>query len=296
MGMDTLIAGTCFVLENMILSYVIDTCFYTADYEEKMDRRYVQSMQKYINENEITIRDCSKLKKWAKKQHIMSVVIYQDRKKIFDSDYLNHDFWMDEIEEVEYGWVTYYEIQFKDGSAKAGILRRYQYQLYNYAFFFEIVSSFVLFIILVLIGVRKKIEYIQLLINEIAILENGGLEYKITVRGNDELMNLADGLNKMRISFINMMEREAMLVNENQWVITEMSHDLRTPVTSIILLLEVIKKENYQNEKLMKEYLEKIEKKTLQMKQLTDHLFKYSLVNKKIICEKMTFEECFFDP
>ena len=87
-----MIAGTCFVLENMILSYVIDTCSYTADYEEKMDRRYVQSMQKYINENEITIRDCSKLKKWAKKQHIMSVVIYQDRKKIFDSDYLNHDF------------------------------------------------------------------------------------------------------------------------------------------------------------------------------------------------------------
>ena len=80
--------------------------------------------------------------------------------------------------------------------------------------------------------------------DEIEILEGGSLDYPITVKGKDELSELAEGLDCMRVSFQGMIEREANIVQENQKMITEMSHDIRTPVTSIMLYTEILKNGN----------------------------------------------------
>ena len=48
----------------------------------------------------------------------------------------------------------------------------------------------------------------------------------------------------MRKSFAGLIDQEGKMVQENQRIITEMSHDLRTPVTSIILYTEILKKGN----------------------------------------------------
>lgn len=45
-------------------------------------------------------------------------------------------------------------------------------------------------------------KYISKLSDEIAILEGGSLDYKITIKGKDELAALAEGLENMRISFL----------------------------------------------------------------------------------------------
>lgn len=87
-------------------------------------------------------------------------------------------------------------------------------------------------------------KYISKLSDEIAILEGGSLDYKITIKGKDELAALAEGLENMRISFCNMIEQEAEITSENNRIITEMSHDLRTPVTSMMLYTEILKKED----------------------------------------------------
>lgn len=122
-------------------------------------------------------------------------------------------------------------------------------------------------------------KYISKLSDEIAILEGGSLDYEITIKGKDELSVLAEGLENMRLSFLEMIDQETQMVNENNRIITEMSHDLRTPVTSIMLYTEILKKGRYKDEEQGKEYLEKIDKKAHRMKQLTDHLFEYALVS-----------------
>lgn len=156
--------------------------------------------------------------------------------------------------------------------------------------------SFSVFLLVVFWGIRKKIRYIMVLHDEIEILEGGSLDYPITVKGKDELSELAEGLDCMRVSFQGMIEREANIVQENQKMITEMSHDIRTPVTSIMLYTEILKNGKYKDEEQLNEYIERIDRKAHRMKQLTDNFFEYMLVtgDDEIELEEPEFCEALF--
>lgn len=268
-----------FTIVNNVGERIIENYYYSSGYEEKKDKEYLNKLQTYINKNDITTQDTAELKKWIKNQKIIILQVYLNNKKVFDSDYPDKQLWEENIEADEYDWETYYSVEFADGTARVGIAGMYEYQLYNFAFVAELLVSFLLFIIFILLGIRQKMKYISKLSDEIAILEGGSLDYEITVKGKDELTVLAQGLDSMRLSFQNMIEQEAEMVNENNKIITEMSHDLRTPVTSMMLYTEILKKGNYKDEKQLKEYLDKIDRKAHRMKQLTDHLFEYALVS-----------------
>lgn len=268
-----------FTIINNVGDRIIENYYYNSGYEEKKDKEYLDKLQTYINKNDITTQDTAELKKWVKNQKIIILQVYLNNKKVFDSDYPDKQLWEENVEADEYEWETYYSVEFSDGTARVGIAGMYEYQLYNFAFVAELLFSFLLFIIFVLLGIRQKMKYISKLSDEIAILEGGSLDYEITVKGKDELTVLAQGLDSMRLSFQNMIEQEAEMVNENNKIITEMSHDLRTPVTSMMLYTEILKKGNYKDEKQLKEYLDKIDRKARRMKQLTDHLFEYALVS-----------------
>lgn len=292
---SALIAILVFAGMNHVGNYGIDYFYYNSGYEKEKNMEYLEELQKYIDLNHVSSRDTADLKTWVKKQKIISLRIYKDNKKVFDSDYPDKEIWEEDIVANEYEWETYYSVEFIDGMARIGMIGWYEYQLYNYALIAELLISFALFLILVLFGIRKKMRYISKLCDEIGILEGGCLDYEITIKGQDELAALAEGLNNMRLSFQNVIEREAEIISENSKIITEMSHDLRTPVTSIMLYTEILKKGDYKEKQLM-EYLEKIDRKAHRMKQLSDHLVEYSLVSggKEIELEEAEFCEVLF--
>lgn len=114
----------------------------------------------------------------------------------------------------------------------------------------------------------------------------------------DETLYDKKMIDHMRQSFLEIREREAQMVQKNQRIVTEMSHDLRTPVTSIILYTEILKKGKNLDEAQQKKYMDIIEKKAYRMKQLTDHLFEYSLTagSEEIQLEEPeAFEIIFYD-
>lgn len=263
---------------NYAGNYLIDQYYYESAYLEKRDQAYVNKLQEYIDRYALGSRDADQLYNWVKLQKMVSIRVYKENVLIFDSEYPNQELWEEDIVIDEHGWENYYSVIFSDGEAKISILGMYAYQFYNYAMTVELLLAFFLFLTFVLLGIRKKMEYIRTLCGEIELLESGSLDYRITVKGKDELAALAESLDQMRMSFRNLIQSEAQMVQENQKAITEMSHDLRTPVTSILLYTEILKKGKYKGEEQMKEYIEKIDRKAYRMKQLTDHLFEYSLV------------------
>lgn len=112
------------------------------------------------------------------------------------------------------------------------------------------------------------------------------------------LARLAESVESMRKAFNRMITQETEMIHENQRIVTEMSHDLRTPVTSIMLYTEILKKGKYKDEKQLLEYIEKIDRKAHAMKQLTENLFEYSLVTgeNEIELEKAEqYEVIFYD-
>ena len=76
-------------------------------------------------------------------------------------------------------------------------------------------------------------------------------------------------------------------------LITNVSHDLKTPLTSIINYVDLIKRENLQNPKVQ-EYLEVLEQKSQRLKTLTEDLVeasKASSGNLKLDMREIDFVE-----
>lgn len=271
------VATLFFLIVNYAGDRIVNRYYDNSDYEQKKDRAIVERLQQYITKNRLTSRDAEALNVWVKEQKIISVQIYKDNRQVFDSSYPNQELWEEETAREDYEWEVYYPLEFADGAAKVSVVGMYAYQFYSYATIGELVLSFGLFLMIVLLGIRNRMNYILSLSGEIEILEGGSLDYEITVSGNDELAALAESLDSMRLSFRRLIEQEAAVTEENQRIITEMSHDIRTPVTSIMLYTEILRKGNYKDETQFQEYIEKIDIKARRLKQLTDHLFNYSL-------------------
>ena len=274
-------AGTCF----------LDRALMSSGYQAKQDARYAEGLQDYVEKEQLSFKDTSAITDWVTKQKIIAVDIYKDGNLVFSSLYpelvevtgkdVSEQSTQQEnrsAQSVEKMSDTLYTVRFADGNALVNVMGAYGYQAYNSIFIASLLLAFAVFLSLVLLGIRKKMKYIRTLSEEIEILEGGSLEYAITVKGKDELGALAAGLENMRLSFLTMREKEAEMVKENQRIVTEMSHDLRTPVTSILLYAEILKKSRNLDAAQQKRYMDIIEKKAQRMKQLADHLFTYSLV------------------
>lgn len=283
---------------NLAGEHLIDAYLEKTDYIEKKNQAYAKKLRKYVKKEGLSTRDIDKLNAWTRKQQILFVCVYKDDILVFDSQYPEQELWEENIAAENYDWESYYFIDFEDGTAEVTIMGAYDYQIRNYVVTGEIGLAFVFFLGFVLLGIRRRIDYIRKLSEEIEILEGGNLEYEITVKGKDELAGLAEGLDSMRISFRSLIRQEAEMARENQRIVTELSHDLRTPITSILLYTEILKKGKYENSGQIREYLDKIEQKAHRMKQLTDHLFEYSLVagEKEIQLEEpKPCEDLFYD-
>lgn len=278
-----LLAAVVSILFYMILDwigeYTVDAFYSNSDYVEQKNEEYMDKLQQYVKEKKLTSKDSAALTKWVTQQKIISIQIYKNNILMYDSDYPEKEaIWEENIESNIYDWGNSYAVKFADGTAAASIFGMYSYQFYTYITIIELMLSFLLYIIIALLGISKTIWYIRQLSEEIGILESGNLDYEITLSGHDELTILAQGLDDMRKSFRDQVEKEKHLVMANQRMITNMSHDLRTPLTSIMIYTELLKKGKYRDEKQRQEFIEKIDRKTHQMKQLADNLFEYSLI------------------
>ena len=198
----------------------------------------------------------------------------------------------------DYDWINYNAVEFVDGTAEIQVSGAFRYQVYSTIRVIILSTSFLVFLLIILLGIRKKIVYIRELSDEVEVLEGGGLHHPITVRGSDELSALAEGLETMRTSFLESQKKEEWVVRENRRIITEMSHDLRTPCTSIILYAEILLNGKCEDERQQKKYLEKILLKAYQIKERSDRLLGFSISRenrKEQVLEKGAFSEVFYD-
>ena len=79
-------------------------------------------------------------------------------------------------------------------------------------------------------------------------------------------------------STINSIEEERRIERSKDELITNVSHDIRTPLTSIIGYLGLIENRQYHNEEEMLKYTHTAYIKAVQMKALVDDLFEYTKV------------------
>ncbi|GAB6513550.1 HAMP domain-containing sensor histidine kinase [Bacillus cereus] len=141
-----------------------------------------------------------------------------------------------------------------------------------FLFTFAILNFIVIFLLLV----RKKIVYLKLISENVNDIANGKLGLTIGIKGKDELTQLAQNINYMSKELENTFEQERQLERTKNELITNVSHDLRTPLTSIIGYIDLLKRGQYNSNIQLQEYLETTYSKSQRLKYLIDELFEYT--------------------
>ena len=142
--------------------------------------------------------------------------------------------------------------------------------------------GFILLIIFWIWVLYKILEYIKKL-NEIkkALKEiyDGNKSVYIDIENlTGSLKELAIYINDVSSGFSNAVEESLKSERLKAELITNVSHDIKTPLTSIINYVDLIKQENIQDEKI-KEYIEVLDKKSQRLKKLTEDLIEASKVS-----------------
>ncbi len=142
-----------------------------------------------------------------------------------------------------------------------------------------IVSVLVLFVILFFIMTAGTLRYLSDISTTVNRIATGDLNVFVPVRSKDELGNLADNVNRMASQLRKSISEEREAERTKAELITSVSHDLRTPLTSILGYLELVDHDNYQDEVELRHYVAIAHEKAQSLKGLIDDLFEFTQVN-----------------
>lgn len=110
-------------------------------------------------------------------------------------------------------------------------------------------------------------------------ISQGKLDYKVdTTVLSGETLEMAEAVNEMGDGLQQAID--SMIKNERlkAELITNVSHDIKTPLTSIINYVDLLKRENLENERAA-EYIRVLEQKSQRLKQLTEDLIEASKIS-----------------
>ncbi|MBF7123562.1 HAMP domain-containing sensor histidine kinase [Pediococcus pentosaceus] len=126
---------------------------------------------------------------------------------------------------------------------------------------------------------RYKQMQFRHIIAELHYIANGHFDHRIPFELSGDHQRVVDSVNSLVDSVISSMEEERALKQSKDDLITNVSHDLRTPLTSIIGYLRLIEDRQFKNEDDILKYTHTAYLKSIQMKSLVEDLFEYTKVS-----------------
>lgn len=212
-----------------------------------------------------------------------AIYIYQGEEEMFQfgitpqvwDTYLVQPFWYSDLGYYT-GQNTIEKFEFKDTTATLAI---YSYHQTKIALPYMAVSFGVslLFFLPVVLYMQNRMKYVGKLKNQILIMANGDLESRVTIKGQDEIGIMAGELDKMRGALNENIKREEKVRKSNHELIRSVSHDLRTPMTTMYGYLEILERKKC-TEKEQQEYISRCIQKIEEIRCLSDKIFEYAFV------------------
>ncbi len=283
--------------------YVADKV-YLSDYAKKkaLDLKY-EKFNRYVKESNVKGTDKKRLKSWLKKEKYTQLFVWDNKRDVFsggwltitgdDKGSLSESASLEENKE---------EIVFNKGtknrigseSFKEDIYNRYvrfaDGKYYTYInvneeqYWYKIMSvvtgimTVFTFLFVIMFYNTMVIRRIKRFSNEVRKISGGDLQGEIKRGGEDEIGLLAVSVDNMRNSLLKTMQNEKSAWDANAALITAMSHDVRTPLTSLIGYLDIIEGGKFRRQEDLLGYIHSCREKAFQLKELSDELFGYFLV------------------
>ena len=241
-----------------------------------------EDFQNYVTENNVSIKDIGAIKAWDKKQNLTHIKLVENNKVVYDSlDYITRI-----TPKVSY---IYYEpaknpyqvISFSDGEASLYITILYKQRIEQRMDYIIGIFCVLLFFISIFSEFKKLVKDILEIKKGIQILEGGNLTFEIQSKRKDEITDLVNSINRMSKELDFQRKEEEILKQKNYDLVTSISHDIRTPLTTVNSYIDLIIERKYSDAKELNRFLTKIKEKSILINDLTDNLFSHFLNQNK---------------
>ena len=301
-----LLSGLCSALLLVGMQYALNKAlrayFSREEVQQRIAIEQLADLQTYIDENQLASTDWKEIDEWSHRHRNTMLGFYREGEEPYFSMpriYQGREDAQPGGQFQPFEWLSFNSVRFSDGEAAVALYYNGVNAYYGIGCEILLGVVIVLFPVFFLFGSRKIIRYIVQLSEEIQAMEGGDLDHPITIQGADELTTLARCLDSMRITLRTQQQEEAEASAKVKSLITEMSHDLRTPLTTLLLYTEILRSHKYDGKAQENDYLNKIDTKARQIKQLSDNLFEYALVTRDTVVTldpPVRFSEIFEEP
>ena len=148
-----------------------------------------------------------------------------------------------------------------------------------WVFFFLLLIVFLTNLALTKYISRYIMNSIGTLANGVHEISNGNLTYRIKYNKGDEFDAVCADFNEMAFRLSDMVKQRQVDENNRKELIAGISHDLRTPLTSIKAYIEGLKKGVASTPQMQEKYLDTIQSKTEDIEYIISQLFLFSKID-----------------
>lgn len=253
--------GAFFAL-SPLFRYMIEEEYMTDDKAQERVEQVLVNFKSYIEQSNISSSDMDAIWDWVKANNNFKLIVLEGVETDTVPDTQKYDYSI--------------EVEFSDKTALVAV-QDYSEMLLVLGDVLAGGVAIVLFILIVIVYYQAEISRIMRLSRDVKAIARGDLQGRIGKHGNDEIAQLAVHVDGMRDSIVQKMEEKEQAWRANQDLITSISHDIRTPLTSLLGYLELIDahRENLSEEQ--QKYLAVCCENAGRIKRQSDELFNYFL-------------------
>lgn len=142
-----------------------------------------------------------------------------------------------------------------------------------------VLLGIVIFSVTFMILEEPGIRYLGSISDAVQSISQGNLNTEVDVTGDDEFSAMAANLNKMSSDIRKLMDKEREAERTKNELITNVAHDLRTPLTSIIGYLELLAGNTQIPQEMQHKYIEIAYSKSRRLEKLIEDLFGFTKLN-----------------
>ena len=293
-----------------VSKFVVDEVFLSEEAEAVRDVELYQSFVEFVETERVASTDTEKLDKWISqyKDRVYLTIYREDRVFLKDFEISGDEVIPPDVTEGENDKPdisnplgegnlysnydrTIYSVAFTDGVCAVTIGHEYSQA---YTTIIVCIAPVVFFIVFLTItsGFNNRLRMrVKNLSEQVSEVSAGDLNKPISLDGRDEVTILSEDIETMRSTLVDKINSENKAWKTNQELITSISHDIRNPLTSLVGYSDILHNKQYSSDAERESYLNRCRDKIYRLKELTDELFRYSLVYSKPDVEVNKTEE-----
>ena len=277
--LSALVAGAVYILCSLTGQHLVSKHWLSQAQTQNRITSNIQSFRTFADENNLSSADAVSIGKWNRAHADMRLTVF-GRTTIISSDAYGAEitqtdsglsFRLDDHEGFSF------PVNFSDGTYSVHIYDHSEGRLYNIVNIASIIISAMVFLLLVLLYERHVTLSILRLSRQVRQVSRGDLQQSIHPPTRDEIGQLAEDVDTMRLSILDKLHREEAAWKANSDLITAISHDVRTPLTALMGYLDILSNTRLSPEQ-QHSYLEICQSNATRLKDLTDELFGFFLV------------------